>query len=672
MFKKPVATIKSFSPLRSSDRRRLRDEILATYPALATKSQTTTEQQQQQQQQQQNQQQQQQQQPQEHSDAPSLQSIITPEGLQSAKFSSYIDEPGTIYTDPQGTPLWFRVRGATKKSDTVLIPSVYTLWRVPDFLPSLLTWNPVIDKLKNGADLMLPGVIVSSAIEIPVLDEGAIVAIKARGNKYPLAVGFMATPTSVLTTSRASPTAPRGKAVHILHICDDHLWTMGSKDPLPDDWASTQPVALDKDYETEGEEDDDEDDDDDNNAGHHAEETIDNNADDDQQNSAEEGEEDDKEKEIKEEAAEQETTTTTTTQTEPEKPVLTVAEVDKFLHNALLQALKFKLTEAQAKELLPMKSSILYDSYILPCRARGRASEADIKRSSWKKVAKWLKVVEKQGLIKCKEMKGELVLTAVSWQHPQLKEFAGHKTVETQQQQIKQAAAVAEASAQQGKTGGGSNTSLKVLEGYRPSGSSVIFFETIGQPLDHCYSLAELKALIATYIKEKSLADPKNQRLIVLDEVLTQALAKKGDSANRIPRDLGVERLSNNMTLFHAVLVTPTAASSSTVDQKDIKFVKGAVKPVQLLQEVRTGRKTATRISGLEHFKIDVDAFGQELQVLCASSVAITALQGASPKLNLREIMVQGPQMKRVSELLMDRGVPKKYIVTQDKTAKKK
>ncbi|KAF9969155.1 hypothetical protein BGZ73_008606, partial [Actinomortierella ambigua] len=234
-----------------------------------------------------------------------------------------------------------------------------------------------------------------------------------------------------------------------------------------------------------------------------------------------------------------------------------------------------------------------------------------------------------------------------------------------------QAAAVAEASAQQSKSGGSNNSSIKVLEGYRPSGSSVLFFETIGQSLDYSYSLAELKALIASYVKEKSLADPRNQRLIVLDEVLAQALGKKGESIDRIPRDHGVERLINNMTLFHAVLVTP-AASGSTADQKDIKYVKGAVKPVQLIQEIRTGRKTATRISGLEHFKIDVDAFGQELQVLCASSVAITALQGASPKLNLREIMVQGPQMKKVSELLMDRGVPKKYIVTQDKTAKKK
>ncbi len=66
-----------------------------------------------------------------------------------------------------------------------------------------------------------------------------------------------------------------------------------------------------------------------------------------------------------------------------------------------------------------MNASTLYSSYILPNRARGRAAEADIKKSSWKKLAKWLKVVEKQDLIKCKDIKGELFLLGVNWNHAQ-------------------------------------------------------------------------------------------------------------------------------------------------------------------------------------------------------------------------------------------------------------
>jgi len=52
------------------------------------------------------------------------------------------------------------------------------------------------------------------------------------------------------------------------------------------------------------------------------------------------------------------------------------------------------------------------------------------------------------------------------------------------------------------------------------------------------------------------------------------------------------------------------------------RFLKGGVKPILVTQEIRTGRKTVTKVSGLELFLIDVDAFTQEIQVLCASSVA--------------------------------------------------
>ena len=41
-------------------------------------------------------------------------------------------------------------------SPTVIDP-VYTLWKCPDLLPILSTPAPVIPKLINGADLMIPG-----------------------------------------------------------------------------------------------------------------------------------------------------------------------------------------------------------------------------------------------------------------------------------------------------------------------------------------------------------------------------------------------------------------------------------------------------------------------------------------------------------------------------------
>ncbi|KAF9185243.1 hypothetical protein BGZ51_002767 [Haplosporangium sp. Z 767] len=616
MFKKPPATLKSFSPLRSSDKRRLRDEILTSFPSLRDMEPIN--------------------------DIP-INAIITPDGLQSAKFTSYIEEPGTLYTDAEGTPLWFKV--SSSKKDSLILPSVYTLWKFPTLIPGLTTWNPVVDKLRNGADLMIPGVITANNTEVPDLDEGALVVIRARGNKYPLAIGTMAVSGQVIAASRGK-LPPKGKAVHIYHIHLDQLWAMGSKMEFPADWAEGPSVPVDEnEYETDGEDDAD---------GELVKDMkkISINV-----SKGKARAKDESETELGHELADNQSGDQQMEQEQQQEPatVLSTEEVDKFLQEALLQVLKFKITENVSKELLPMNASTLYSSYVLPNRARGRAADADIKKSSWKKLAKWLKAVEKQDLIKCKEIKGDLFLLSVNWNHPELKAFRGHKTVE--QQAARQAKVEAESSQ--------ANSDVKVLEvmeAYRPNSISATLFESTGRSKDGYYTLQELRALLLEYFKEKQLADPQNQRIIRLDGVLREVLAKKGEQVDRVPRDQASDRLVNNMVLHHFI----------GYKGQQPRFVIGGVKSILITQEFRTRRKTVTRVSGLEHFMIDVDAFAQEIQVLCASSIAITPLVGASPKLNLREVMVQGPQVKNVTTVLQEKGVPKKYIDLLDKTSTKK
>ena len=75
------------------------------------------------------------------------------------------------------------------------------------------------------------------------------------------------------------------------------------------------------------------------------------------------------------------------------------------------------MTPENAQNQLPISASALYSTYILPCRPRGRGSDADIKGSSWKKVQKFLKIMEKNKLLKVKEQRGEMVVTSVNWTH---------------------------------------------------------------------------------------------------------------------------------------------------------------------------------------------------------------------------------------------------------------
>ncbi|KAG0223318.1 hypothetical protein B0O80DRAFT_470162 [Mortierella sp. GBAus27b] len=609
MFKKPLASLKSFSPLRSSDKRRLREEILATYPALRDMEPIN--------------------------DTP-VATIITPEGLQSAKFTSHIEEPGTLYTDADGTPLWFKIGAG--RNDSIIVPTVYTLWKFPNLVPGLTTWNPVVDKLRNGADLMIPGVITSGNTEVPNLEEGSLVVIFARGNKYPLGVGTMAISGRAIASSRGS-LPPRGKAVHMLHVHDDQLWIMGSKLDLPADWSQGLSVPLNDEYQSSDEEDDED-------GSGLANELKDvsvepkGKAPKDEQQPGAEDDDDDGERQSSSQPT--------------EAVVLSTEEVDRYLQEALLQVLKFKITEEVSKDLLPMNASTLYSSYVLPNRARGRAAEADIKKSSWKKLAKWLKTVEKQDLIKCKDVRGDLTLLSINWTHPDLKAFDGHKTME--QDVARQARVEAQSSQAAAEA-----KALEIVEAYRPNSLSAGLFEVTGRSKDGYYSLHDLKVVLGDYIKEKQLADPRNQRIVRLDDVLQSALCKKGEQADRLPRDQIIDRLSENMVLHHFI---------GHKDQEP-RFVKGGAKAIQIVQEVRTRGKTVTRVSGLEYYFIDVDAFGQDMQVRCAGSVSITPLVGASPKLQLREVMVQGPQLKIVTAALQEKGVPKKYIESTDKTRKR-
>lgn len=78
---------------------------------------------------------------------------------------------------------------------------------------------------------------------------------------------------------------------------------------------------------------------------------------------------------------------------------------------------------------------------------------------------------------------------------------------------------------------------LEVLEAYRPNSASGDFFEAAGKSKDGYYTLQEVRATLAQYIKDKQLSDPKNQRIIRLDEALHPALAKKGEQIDKVPRD---------------------------------------------------------------------------------------------------------------------------------------
>lgn len=208
-----LVQIKPLSPLKSSDRRRTADQIIADFSIDV---------------------------PVEDPEAPTagltaLRKSILPENALSARFTTTAGPDlrqvsGTIYvgshegTGAEQRILW--VRYADK-----MYPTVYTLWHNPRIVPLLYTPLVVVEKLQGGADLMTPGLQRGPPFP-PKATKGAIVAIASlEAPTVPMAVGTCEIDVSGLQKVQGT----KGQAVSTFHWAGDELWA----------WSTTSAPGLD-------------------------------------------------------------------------------------------------------------------------------------------------------------------------------------------------------------------------------------------------------------------------------------------------------------------------------------------------------------------------------------------------------------------------------------------
>ncbi|CAE7161399.1 unnamed protein product [Rhizoctonia solani] len=111
MFKKPPHKIFTSSALRNSDVKALRQRVLALFPD--SKDKVGIE-------------------------------VLVPKGTTSCKFDTHLDETGTLYSSAEKEPLWFSMGKGGGLAQSNLIPTVYTLWKCPDLLPTISTPAAVV------------------------------------------------------------------------------------------------------------------------------------------------------------------------------------------------------------------------------------------------------------------------------------------------------------------------------------------------------------------------------------------------------------------------------------------------------------------------------------------------------------------------------------------------
>jgi translation initiation factor 2D len=210
MFKKKP-NVKPLAPLRSSDRRKTADSIIAEYrlhssPSSTPSSSTTTQD--------------------DKAETTALRNALLPEGVQTARFTTthgpdLNQVSGTVYVgahpgdDPRA--LWFKIEDR-------LYPTVYTLWKQPGIVPLLHTPALVVQKLQGGADLMTPGLANGPPFH-PNATQGAVVAIASLEQpSVPIAVGACLIDVSSLGSVQGS----RGHAVQTMHWAGDEIWSFST------------------------------------------------------------------------------------------------------------------------------------------------------------------------------------------------------------------------------------------------------------------------------------------------------------------------------------------------------------------------------------------------------------------------------------------------------------
>ncbi|KAI0077630.1 eukaryotic translation initiation factor SUI1 family protein [Panus rudis PR-1116 ss-1] len=598
MFKKPLSVLKTSAPLRSSDRRKLKQRIIDAFSL-----------------------------------TPEDGELLVPDPLLSQKFNNHVDEQGVAYLSSDGDPLWFTIG---KDSDE-LIPTIYTLWKKPDLLPFLSTPAAVVPKLIGGADLMIPGVVQHS----PSLQPDQLVSI----TQYyphpkigaPIAVGKMAVSSDLLSRDEDL----KGKAVYVVHTWKDHLWDLGNgkKLDVPEPRELVAPPASSGSSAKEGKE-----------------------------------EENDLNKEAQEGTVENQVISPEPDSSSPSaegkssQSALTPEDISHCLRSALLQAISTSLSSLPPSSF-PIPASTFWSNYVFPARpalalvADGSvvvdSSKIDIKHSTHKSVKTFLKACAKEGLVKLKENKGDVVVTAVFPKHTAVISHRPHKTVQSIEAKREKAE---EKERQEREAEERRKGEIQVTELWKPLGPTVPWFVAAERDTSKLYTLPEIRQLFLDYVAAKQLVNPHEQQYVNVaeDEHLYQAVSfKNEDTPEFLKRDDALKRIRDNMQSWHEM----------KVEGSDPIRKKGPVKPISVVVKIRQGRKAATLVTGFENFFLNADELAEELRKICASSTSVTPLPGKSADM---EVMVQGKQIKAVTDFLISKGVPKKWIEAADLSADKK
>lgn len=711
MFKRPPQT-KPATPLRSSTRRQLLTILQQVYPIL-------------------------------NSASPELIAEIVPEGIKQCSASNTNGVKVVLYTEPDkagkpGRPLWWEAgndNGAwinNKKTANAalpeILPTIYSLWLVPNLLPVLPTWPQVIESaLLGGSALMVPGLIPSphtfatTSAHPHLPTKSSLVAIAGHPSDVPQVLARLDLDMTQIVQLRAQ--GEKGKAATTLHAYKDGLWELGGKGSLPEhvtplqsqpetdvpETTSADVSAVAQDVQTVSIQD------------------------------------------APESTANHSPPPTSTSN-------FTTTEIDQLLYLALLSSIQELSSSSASSDPFPISASAFYSSYVLPHRPshwpprppRGKRAKASkgqrsgapgsygqqfssdydqeltlnpdqvvVPKSSAKKLTKWIKLMDKDGLIKLKETRGDANVVEINPKHPHVANLTPFQTYsDVHDASIREhtglshgqdSTTVAAAASDSSDHSSAPNTSVHVQSLYALATNKSAFVPlfdvlTLAPPLSadgvDMYTSQELRRALLEYVNAHCEPVQGNQALVRPNDILRDALSLKtiqlppsrsrpssqsqsqSASATPLKRDEITKKFMSECVVEYTRIsrLTPSNLShlqkTGTINIKEDaslssgefvgKFKKQSASAsalVKITLKRRQGNKIVSLITGLESVGIDAKKWAAEVMRSIGTSTSVSTLQASTAKNTLYEVLVQGDQRKVLLEkLAKGNGVDKKYV----------
>ena len=497
------------------------------------------------------------------------------EEIVVSKIFTFTEESILLYIHNKNT-VFFEM-----EKEKQIFPTVYTLWKIPDLYPTFTTmpgiqeilfflktfknhnFVAVMPRIANGADLMLPGVIINDEKGIKAycdgrLAKGDTVAVNLASNKAPVAVG-----TAWLSSEDMYMAARKGKAVNIKHFYGDQLWAAGNREQLPDlgppDLDFGVPEESDEEEGKTGE------------GGQQDTEVPGDNT-----SGAAEEEITDKLEQVNIDEGPDEQ------HPEPsiEEDTRTPQEImDELLDNSLLQCLKTSFS--QKKSEFPILTSNFFRLHMVAACPPGK--QIDVKKSSYKKLSKYLEKKEKLGLLAIKELsKGVESIVSVNYDHEAIR---GHRVVKYEK--------IEDDSEPVNAANCDTNSKYEppvIQELYAVTAHVLKLFKTEDIGKGAALTVQQVRKILTNYVKNNDLK-AETGGLIKMDPLLGEIVPGKAEK-------MSWEDAQS------AILAKMSPGYSLQFGDTPAQVYKGKLDPIELTVATRSGNKKVTLINNLDTFQV--------------------------------------------------------------------